>query len=81
MLLVMTLLTLARRLKNTVTTAAGTSAPQPSTLTIPGRVTTTGVPTGTVVGIDYLVASALSTFPPSCSGLHLYRKDPITNTA
>ena len=78
MRLAMTLLTLSRRLKYTVTTVVETNAPPLATLTIPGRVT--GVPTGTVVGIDYLVVSALSTFPPSCSGLHLYRKDPITNT-
>ena len=79
MLLVMALSTLGRWLKNTVTTAVDTNARPLATLTIPGRVTTPGVQTGTVVGIDYLVASAPSIFSPSCSGLHLYRKDLITN--
>ena len=68
MLLVMTLTTLSLWIKNTVRTAAGANAFPIETLTTPGRVTTAGVPTETVVGIDYLVGGVLSTFPPHVRG-------------
>ena len=85
--------TLARWLKCTTTTARMAiglynplvititlAALRQATLTIPGPGPRTGRETGgIVVGIDYLVLSAPSTFSLSCSGLHRYRNDQITN--
>ena len=72
---------LARRLTCTTTTTAPVAIVlRQATLTIPGN-PTTGRETGEIAttGIDYLVASAPSTFSRSCSGLHRYRNDQITN--
>ena len=72
---------LARMLTcTTTTTAPVVIVLRQATLTIPGN-PTTGRGTGEIAtaGIDYLVVSAPSTFSRSCSGLHRYRNDQITN--